>query len=154
MKLHDCENKIRAHAPSGLSSLSLFATRVINVIPGQSVSITGLYGALFLRLSILCCLHDLQHFPIVPFINKARPYRLPAALHLHAATTSTTIGSGRDRAPQRPRSATQSASLEVQTDSRPASQPSSSKPLSYFDKLVINSSSRAAGHLADRGEEW
>ncbi|GIL70052.1 hypothetical protein Vretimale_3327 [Volvox reticuliferus] len=67
------------------------------------------------------------------------------------ATTSTSGGSG---VPQRPRSARQSATLEVQTDSRPASRPSSAKSLSYFDKLVINASSRVAGHLASGGEVW
>ncbi|GLC54890.1 hypothetical protein PLESTB_000916800 [Pleodorina starrii] len=58
--------------------------------------------------------------------------------------------------PQRPRSGAPpapvaSASLEVQTESRPASRPSSSTSLSYFDKLVINASSRVAGHLASGG---
>ncbi|GIL47715.1 hypothetical protein Vafri_4473 [Volvox africanus] len=64
---------------------------------------------------------------------------------------TTTSISGVSSGPQRPHSARQSATLEVQTDSRPASRPSSAKPLSYFDKLVINTSSRVAGHLASGG---
>ncbi|GLI59027.1 hypothetical protein VaNZ11_000853 [Volvox africanus] len=67
-----------------------------------------------------------------------------------AAATTTSI-SGVSSVPQRLHSARPSATLEVQTDSRSASRPSSAKPLSYFDKLVINTSSRVAGHLASGG---
>ncbi len=41
---------------------------------------------------------------------------------------------------------------EVQTDVRPVARPQSAKPLSYFDKLVINTHSRQAGQMATGGE--
>ncbi|EFJ50563.1 hypothetical protein VOLCADRAFT_103778 [Volvox carteri f. nagariensis] len=70
-----------------------------------------------------------------------------------AVVTSSGSGAG-SSGPLRPRNSAppQSSSLEVQTEARPASRPSSAKPLSYFDKLVINASSRVAGHLAAGGE--
>ncbi|PNH07966.1 hypothetical protein TSOC_005527, partial [Tetrabaena socialis] len=52
----------------------------------------------------------------------------------------------------RPAASIESASLEVQTEVRQPVRPTSAKPLSYFDKLVINTTSRQAGQVASGGE--
>ncbi|GFR44855.1 hypothetical protein Agub_g6198 [Astrephomene gubernaculifera] len=60
-------------------------------------------------------------------------------------------GSSFPREPPRASARVSSSNLEVQTETRPVSRPTSAKPLSYFDKLVLNTTSRQAGHLAAGG---
>lgn len=65
-------------------------------------------------------------------------------------------GTGGGRA-VRASAAVEHSTLEVQTEQRPlavAARPGSAaaKPLSYFDKLIINTTSRTAGQLAAGGE--
>ncbi|KAG2452506.1 hypothetical protein HYH02_002745 [Chlamydomonas schloesseri] len=66
-----------------------------------------------------------------------------------ASTSAAATGGGGVRAS----SAVEHSTLEVQTEQRPlavAARPGSAaaKPLSYFDKLIINTTSRTAGQLA------
>ncbi|KAG2445943.1 hypothetical protein HXX76_000546 [Chlamydomonas incerta] len=70
-----------------------------------------------------------------------------------ATTASTSAAAGGGGPAVRASAAVEHSTLEVQTEQRPlavAARPSSAaaKPLSYFDKLIINTTSRTAGQLA------